>query len=109
MGVEIIRYYSKGNFRLLSVVQLNEDERTQLIADIDDLSEEWHEVDTKISPKFDALTMVVPLQLERLDGYTGALSEQSIEHLHSIVNGDARSSYGISNPADRALNTLKVI
>ena len=54
-----------------------------------------------ICPKFDCLTMVIPLFLDNLEGYTGAISEQSIERLLKVTNKKARTAIHIPNPADR--------
>ena len=45
--------------------------------------------------------MVIPLYLDNLEGYTGAISEQSIERLHNVTNKEARTAINKSNPADR--------
>ena len=44
-----------------------------------------------------------------MDGYTGALSEQSIERLHSITNMEARYAINIKNDAKRTEYILEVI
>ena len=52
--------------------------------------------------------MVIPLYLDNLEGYTGAISEQSIERLHNVTNKEARTAIHIANPADRIKYLLEV-
>ena len=52
--------------------------------------------------------MQVPEIVEKNEGYTGALSEQSIERLHNVVNHESRALHNISDKAKKAECIMKV-
>ena len=88
---------------------MNKDECSQLKEKIYSFSELWDEsISKNICPKLDCLTMVIPIFLDNLEGYTGAISDQSIEHLHNVTNKEARTAINIANPADRVKYLLEV-
>ena len=65
-------------------------------------------VSKSITAKFDVLVMQVPEIVEKNEGYTGALSEQSIERLHNVVNHESRALHNISDKAKKAECIMKV-
>ena len=94
--------------RLLSTRRLDKDEIDLVNTEIKEFSKLWVNVSSRVCPKLDTLTMVVPRSLRVLDGLAGAISEQSIERLHSLVNQKAQCSRGIINSADRTKYLLEV-
>ncbi len=102
-------YERKKNYlRLLSARRLDKDEIDLVNNEIKVFSKLWVNVSSRVCPKLDTLTMVVPRSLRALDGLAGAISEQSIERLHSLVNQEAQCSRGIINSADRTKYLLEV-
>ena len=96
-------------FSLLQTTKLEEDEIVSLDENIEKISVLWQKYVSKtITAKFDALVMQVPQIVRNMDGYTGALSEQSIERLHNVVNQESRSVYHLADKAAEAKYLMKV-
>jgi hypothetical protein len=80
-----------------------------MFKDVEDFDGYWQQlVNTSISIKFDYLVIVVPKVIQNMQGYTGSLSEQSVEWLHIITNQEARAVQNLANKTEKAEFLMKV-
>ena len=86
------------------------EERQVLGLNIKKLSELWPIfVSKKVTAKFDCLVMQVMQIIENMDGFTGSISEQSIERLHNVVNQEARVVHNIADRAKKAKHLMNLL